>query len=222
MKQNLIVFEGVDGSGKSTQLSLFCRRLSAQDTPFHKLVFPQYQNPSSTLIRMYLEGDFGANPAEVNPYAASSFFAADRFASFVQVWKPIYESGTLIVSDRYTTSNAIHQAVKCPPVQREEFMHWLCDFEYEKMRLPEPNLVFYLDMPEEIARNLITLRGDEHKVARDIHEENDAYLAACRACGALAADVLGWKKISCADKNGNLRTPEDIHEEIWSQVQTYL
>ena len=149
MAGRLIVFEGTDGSGKSTQFRALCDRAARSGHSFQKLVFPQYSEPSSALIRMYLGGEFGSHPGDVNPYAASSFYAVDRYASFKKVWGTFYQSGGLVLTDRYTTSNAVHQAVKCAPEEREAFLRWLDDFEHHKMGLPRPDLVLYLDMPTD-------------------------------------------------------------------------
>ena len=147
MSGRLIVFEGTDGSGKSTQFRLLCRRMEEEGHPFHRLVFPRYDQPSSALIRMYLAGEFGSRPEDVNAYAASSFYAVDRYASWKQDWGSCYRKGGLVLSDRYTTSNAVHQACKLPEGEWEAFFRWLDDFEHGKLGLPRPDLVLYLDMP---------------------------------------------------------------------------
>ena len=141
MSGTLIVFEGTDGSGKSTQFQALCQRVTRLGQEFQKLVFPQYSEPSSALIRMYLNGEFGPHPEDVNPYAASAFYAVDRYASFKKVWGDYYQGGGLILTDRYTTSNAVHQTVKCPPQERGDFLRWLDDFEHTKLGLPRPDLV---------------------------------------------------------------------------------
>ena len=132
----LIVIEGTDGSGKSTQFRLLTQRLNQEGKAFEQLVFPQYSEPSSALIRMYLGGEFGTHPGDVNAYAASAFFAVDRYASFQKVWGQYYKDGGLIVSDRYTTSNAVHQASKEPEEKRADFLAWLYDFEYDNLGFP--------------------------------------------------------------------------------------
>ena len=129
MKGSLIVLEGTDGSGKSTQFSRLCRRMEEAGAPFHRIVFPQYQEPSSALVRMYLGGEFGSHPSDVNPYAASTFYAVDRYASYKKVWGEDYRAGKRILSDRYTTSNAVHQTGKLPEEEWEGFLRWLFDFE---------------------------------------------------------------------------------------------
>lgn len=216
MAGRLIVFEGTDGSGKSTQFSRLCSRLDCMGRTYQKLVFPQYDQPSSALIRMYLGGEFGSHPSDVNPYAASSFYAVDRYASFQKVWGTDYESGGLILTDRYTTSNAVHQAVKCSPQDRGDFLRWLDDFEHNKMGLPRPDLVLYLDMPTEQAVRLLRSREANTHTKADIHELDTSYLSACRECALQAAGLLGWHVISCVNTQGILRSIEDIHQEIWS------
>ena len=222
MAGKLIVFEGTDGSGKSTQFGELCRRLDGMGREYRKLVFPQYNEPSSALIRMYLGGEFGNKPSDVNPYAASAFYAVDRYASLKKVWGAYYEEGGLILTDRYTTSNAVHQAVKCAPEDRPAFLRWLDDFEHDKMGLPRPDLVIYLDMPTQKAVELLRSREAATHTKADIHELDTGYLADCRACALQAAQVLGWKKISCLDAEDALRPIRDIHEEIWSLAAPLL
>lgn len=146
----LIVIEGTDGSGKSTQFRLLTQRLENENIAFQKIVFPQYSEPSSALIRMYLGGEFGTNPSDVNAYAASSFYAIDRYASYKKIWGQWYEQGGLVICDRYTTSNAVHQASKEPEDRRQEFLKWLYDFEYDRLGLPRPDLTLYLDVPTDL------------------------------------------------------------------------
>ena len=222
MRGRLIVFEGTDGSGKSTQFQRLCQRLDGMGREYQKLVFPQYGEPSSALIRMYLGGEFGSSPQDVNPYAASAFYAVDRYASLKKVWGDFYREGGLILTDRYTTSNAVHQAVKCAPEERAAFLRWLDDFEHEKMGLPRPDGVIYLDMPTEKAVELLRARETATQTQADIHELDTGYLAACRESALQAAQLLGWKVIRCLDDGGNLRSIEEIHDEVWSLVSGLL
>lgn len=217
----LIVIEGTDGSGKSTQSQLLTARLDAQQVPFRKLVFPRYSEPSSTLIRMYLQGQFGTDPSDVNSYAASAFYAVDRYASYKQDWGKWYEAGGLVLSDRYTTSNAVHQAAKERPEDREAYLHWLYDFEYSRLGLPRPDLTIYLDVPTDFTETLMRRREQETQTKADIHEQDMAYLATCRESGRFAADYYGWTVIDCV-RDGVMRTIEDIHEEIFSHVKKLL
>ena len=191
----LIVFEGVDGSGKSTQYERLCGYLKAQGVPFRNLVFPRYSEPSSALIRMYLAGEFGDKPGDVNAYAASAFFAVDRYASYIQDWREYYQSGGLIVTDRYTTSNAVHQASKLNPGEREGFLHWLSDFEYGRMGLPAPDLVLFVDVELETALAHLRRREAETHTQADIHERDDSYLAASIEAARTAAKLYGWKRL---------------------------
>ena len=222
MQGKLIVFEGTDGSGKSTQFRLLCDRLTRDGTAFQKLVFPQYSEPSSALLRMYLAGEFGSHPSDVNPYAASTFYAVDRYAAWKKVWGESYRSGGLILSDRYTTSNAVHQGGKLPPEEQPAFFDWLFDFEYRKLGLPEPDAVIYLDMPTEQSVRLLRSREEATHTKGDIHEVDTAYLALCRQTALRAAGHYGWKRISCVDETGGIRPIEAIHEEIWSLVSPLL
>ena len=218
MAGKLIVFEGTDGSGKSTQFQKLCRRVSQEGRSFQKLVFPQYGEPSSALIRMYLNGEFGSHPGDVNPYAASAFYAVDRYTSYQKVWGAFYRRGGLVLTDRYTSSNAVHQTVKCPPEERGGFLRWLDAFEHTKLGLPRPDLVLYLDMPTEQAVELLRRREAATHTHGDIHETDTGYLAACRACALQAARLLGWTVIPCVDGAGRLRAVEDIEAEVWSKA----
>ena len=217
----LIVIEGTDGSGKSTQFKKLTDRLTAEGTEFQKLVFPQYSEPSSALIRMYLGGEFGKDPSNVNAYAASAFYAVDRYASYKKAWGQWYNDGGLILSDRYTTSNAVHQASKEAPEQRQEFLRWLYEFEYDKLGLPKPDLVIYLDVPTAFTEQLMRGREAATGTHADIHEKDTAYLATCRETGRAAAEYYGWQIINCV-KDGQMRSIEDIHEEIYAHVRKCL
>ena len=213
----LIVIEGTDGSGKSTQFRLLSEHLQNDGVSFKHLVFPRYQEESSALIRMYLGGQFGSNPSDVNAYAASSFYAVDRFASYKMDWGNWYENGGLVLSDRYTTSNAVHQASKEAPEDRHAFWSWLYDFEYDKLGLPRPDLIIYLDVPTDFTEKLMRQRESSTGTTADIHEKDLSYLATCRETGRSAAQFYGWKVISCV-RDGAMRSIEDIHEEIYRTV----
>ena len=217
----LIVFEGTDGSGKSTQFELLAKRLEAEQIGFQRLRFPQYEEPSSALIRMYLGGAFGDDPKAVNAYAASTFYAVDRYASYQRVWKDYYQGGGLVVSDRYTTSNAVHQGSKVPEGERAEFFRWLYDLEYDRMGLPRPDLVVLLDMPVELSEQLMRKREKSTGTHADIHERDEDYLKKCRDVALHAAKYYGWRTVSCA-KDGAIRGVEDIHEEVYAIVKSCL
>lgn len=209
----LITLEGLDGSGKATQTRLLYDELAGRGIKARLVSFPNYSEASSAPVKMYLDGEFGKNPGDVNAYAASSFFAVDRYASFVKHWRADYQSGTLILADRYTTSNIIYQMSKLPKKQWNEFITWLCDFEYGKLGLPKPELTIYLDMEPEISQRLLDKRycGDIKK--KDIHESNTAYLSDCRESAAYAARLLNWRTVNCVE-NGKLKSAESIHTMI--------
>lgn len=213
----LIVIEGTDGSGKSTQFKALTERLQSEGTAFKTLVFPRYSEPSSALIRMYLGGEFGTNPSDVNAYAASAFYAVDRFASYKQDWGQWYHNGGVIVSDRYTTSNAVHQTSKEPKEKQGEFLRWLYEFEYDKLGLPRPDLTIYLDVPTAFTEKLMRHREASTNTKADIHEQDMDYLATCRETGRAAAKFYNWTIIDCV-KDGQMRSIEDIHEEIYAKV----
>lgn len=217
MQGKLIVIEGTDGSGKSTQYAALCRRLEESGAPFRRGVFPRYQEESSALVRLYLRGAFGRKPGDVNAYAASTFYAVDRFAAYRQDWGRWYEQGGLVLCDRYTTSNAVHQAAKLAPEAREAFWRWLYEFEFDRLGLPRPDLVLYLDMPTGLTVQLLRSREEATGTTADIHEQDGAYLAACRQAAGQAADTLGWVRVPCTH-GGTLRSIEEIHEEIWQNV----
>ena len=217
----LIVIEGTDGSGKSTQFKKLTERMANEGKNFKTLVFPQYSEPSSALIRMYLGGEFGTNPSDVNAYAASAFYAVDRYASFKKDWGKWYEEGGLILSDRYTTSNAVHQASKEAPEDRAEFLRWLYEFEYDKLGMPKPDLIIYLDVPTAFTEKLMRHREAATNTSADIHEKDLTYLATCREMGRTAAQYYGWSTVQCV-KDDEMRTIEDIHEEIYGLVTACL
>ena len=217
----LIIFEGLDGSGKGTQTKLTADRLRQRCAELRQITFPNYESNSSALVKMYLAGEFGEHPDDVNAYAASTFYAVDRFASYQRVWKNDYASGGLILSDRYTTSNAVHQGGKLEGKAREEFFSWLYDLEFNRMGLPKPDLVLWLDMPVEIAETLMRRRERDTSTKADIHERDDGYLHKCREVAQQAADYFGWTRVSCV-RDGKLRSIEDIHSEIWALVEKEL
>ena len=217
----IIVIEGTDGSGKSTQFRLLTQRLKEENTAFKTLVFPQYSEPSSALIRMYLGGEFGTKPSDVNAYAASAFYAVDRYASYKKVWGQWYENGGLVLSDRYATSNAVHQASKEPEEKQAEFLQWLYEFEYDRLGLPAPDLTIYLDVPTDFTEKMMRSREAATNTHADIHEQDLNYLATCRRTGKAAARFYNWTVLDCV-RDGAMRSIEDIHEEIYRHVLNCL
>ncbi|MBQ6714615.1 MAG: deoxynucleoside kinase [Clostridia bacterium] len=213
----LIVIEGLDGCGKSTQLELLPKALKEKNIDCKSVSFPDYSSDSSALVKMYLAGRFGDKPGDVNAYAASVFYSVDRYASYKEVWGEFYESGGTVVSGRYTTSNAIHQTSKLPREQWEDFLNWLYDFEYNKIGIPKPDKVIFLDMPVEVSQKLLSNRyeGDEEK--KDIHESDIEYLNNCRKAAKFTADYSGWTTIPCSE-NGEPRSIADIAADILEEV----
>lgn len=214
----LLVLEGLDGSGKGTQTQLLLEKLTSRSEKaggpgVRKVTFPDYNSPSSALVKMYLNGEFGSDPQAVNAYAASTFYAVDRFASFQKDWKADYEQGKTILADRYATSNYIYQMGKLPESQWEDYLSWVEDLEYGKLGLPKPDRVIFLDMPIEISQKLLSQRyhGDEEK--KDIHESHLEFLRRCALCARFAGERLGWSMISCAEGTEPLPV-EEIHQRV--------
>lgn len=220
-KGKLIVLEGIDGSGKSTQYRRLCQRMENDKIDYNHIVFPRYDKESSALLRLYLGGAFGTDPGDVNAYTASTFYAVDRFASYRDDWGKIYENGGLILSDRYTTSNAVHQGCKLPDDELPDFFNWLADLEYVKMGLPRPDLVIYLDVDVETSLKRMKHRQEKTNTTADIHEKDVAYLENCLRVADKAADFYGWTRIPFK-KNGVERELEEKHEQIYSIIKNAL
>lgn len=213
MKGTLIVLEGIDGSGKETQASLLEKKLKEKGSEVMHISFPDYKSPSSALVKMYLKGDFGKNPEDVNPYAASLFYAVDRFASYRMKWKDFYQKGGIIIADRYTTSNMVHQMTKYEDKKaRKDFLSWLEKTEYEELELPVPDLVILLDIPLRVSENLVKERARQGG-SMDIHEQHLDYLRKCHDAYQELVSLYGWKRIPCTEE-GKLRTIEDIGKDV--------
>lgn len=211
----LIVLEGVDSSGKQTQTEKLFTYLS-QNHPTKKITFPDYDSDSSALVRLYLSGAFGEKANDVSPYAASTFYAADRYASYKIKWEEFHQKGGTVVCDRYTTSNMVHQAAKLDSlIEKDAFLEWLYDFEYNKMGLPMPDVVFFLDMPPLYAEKLMSERANKFsgESTKDIHERDHSHLQKAYDNAVYVAKKYDWKFISCV-KDGEIRTIDSIHEEI--------
>lgn len=221
MKGKLIVFEGTDGSGKATQANMMAQRLQAEGYPLREIDFPRYGNPFAEPARLYLAGALGDHPGDVNAYAASTLFAVDRYASYKEDWGKDYEAGRVILANRYTTSNAVHQASKLATEEQAEYVRWLFDLEYDRLGLPRPDMVIYLDMPTDLSEGMLRRREAATGTTADIHERDDAYLRRCRTCAREIAEQQGWQCISCA-RHGHVRSVEDIHEEAWELVKALL
>ena len=213
MAGKLIVIEGLDGSGKATQTEKLYQTLKNSGEDVLKLSFPNYESDSSALVKMYLDGTFGKNADDVNAYAASSFYAVDRVAGFLEFWKKDYYQGKIILADRYVTSNIIYQMSKVEENVRDAFIEWTEDYEYNKLALPKPSVVIYLDVAPEISQRLMTSRYNGDETKKDIHEKNVKFLLSCRECAMYAAKKSGWNVISCTE-NGEMRTVDDIAKDI--------
>ena len=214
-KGKLIVLEGIDGSGKSAQYRRLCARMENDGIAYTHIVFPRYDKESSSLIRMYLSGQFGTKPGDVNAYAASTFYAVDRYASYRTDWGKIYENGGLILSDRYTTSNAVHQGSKLSDEELPAFFDWLQDLEYGKMGLPQPDLVIYLDVDVETSLARMRRRQQKTHTSADIHEKDKNYLARCLHTAGMAAEHYGWTRVPFL-KDGKERDVDEKNREIYS------
>ncbi|MGN0675204.1 MAG: dTMP kinase [Oscillospiraceae bacterium] len=216
----LIVIDGLDGSGKTTQFDIIKEKLSLNYN-IKAISFPDYENPSSSLVKMYLNGEISKNAEDINAYAASSFYAVDRYASYKMFWEKNYKNGDLIFASRYVSSNAIHQMVKLPENEWDKYLEWLSDYEYVKLELPKPDLVIFLDMPVEISQKLMSGRYNGDESRKDIHEANVAYLHSCRKSALYAAEKLGWKVVKCS--SGKEALPiEEVTENLLSLIKEVL
>ena len=218
-KGKLIILEAGDASGKATQTRLLTERLEHEGRDVRRVAFPDYESESSALVKMYLSGKFGGSADDVNPYAASTFFAVDRFASFRLKWRAFYEKGGIVIADRYTTSNLVHQAVKLDSaIERAQYREWLLDFEYVKLGLPRPDCVVFLDMASEVSDRLLELRKER---GEDIHEMDKAYLHKCHAMYQEVAALYAWERVVCSS-GGKPRRVAAIADDVYKAVIKYL
>lgn len=211
----LMVIDGLDGCGKSTQLELLDAALRERAVEYKQISFPDYAQPSSALVKMYLGGELGGSASAVNAYAASSFYAVDRYASFTRFWADDYRSGTPIVAARYVTSNAIHQMTKLDRSEWDAYLDWLSDYEYDKLGLPRADCVVFLDMPIEVSQKLLEKRYQGDVSQKDIHERDVGYLHSCREAALFAARKQGWHVVACSDGENPL-SMEEIHQQLMS------
>lgn len=222
MKGKLIIIEAGDGCGKATQTKALFEHLQRDGRRIRQVEFPDYGSQSSALIKLYLKGEFGKHADDVNAYAASTFFAVDRYASFRMNWKKDYDEGAIILADRYTTSNMVHQAVKIrDQKERQLFLDWLWDFEFSKMGLPIPDAVVFLDVPPQISNELIAKRAQAEHSVKDIHEADQEYLKRCYGAYQELVGKYDWLKIDCT-KDGQLKTVEEIHQAVYEAVSKRL
>ena len=224
-KGKLFVIDGTDGSGKQTQFKKLQERLDKENIEYKTVSFPNYDSPSSSLVKMYLSGEFGKNAKGISPYIASTFYAADRYATFKTGYEEYYKNGGIILADRYTTANMVHQAGKIDDEEeREKFLNWLWDFEFNLYGLPVPTEVFFLNMPVDKALELIKDRdnkftGDSKK---DIHESDRNHLIDAHNAACSVSKKYNWYEIKCVNEKQEVRTIEDIHEQIYNEIIKHI
>nr|WP_314278647.1 thymidylate kinase [uncultured Peptostreptococcus sp.] len=222
MQGSVFVIEsGTDGSGKATQTNLLYERLKSEGYKVMKVSYPNYNSDSSALVKMYLRGDFGKKADDVDAYIASTFYAADRYASYKSEWEEFYKNGGIIIADRYTTSNMVHQASKMNDIdQRNSFLDWLDKYEYDLYKLPRPKKVFFLDVPVEVSQDLIKDRNNKftNDSQKDIHESDVDYLKKTYENSKFVADKYQWNIVNCIGQDGQIKSVDKIHQEIYSKV----
>lgn len=224
MKGSFIVIEGGDGSGKATQAKKLYSRLKDDGKVVRKIEFPDYKSPSSGLIKMYLNGEFGTTPDDVSPYVASTFYAVDRYASYKKYWGDFYANGGIIIADRYTTSNMIHQGAKIEDkAEREKYLNWLWDFEFNMFGLPVPDCVIFLDVPPVYTQKIIKNRHNKYtgRKNKDIHERDREYMKKVYEASLTIANRYGWHRICCIE-DGHMLSIDDIHKQIYSIIRQKL
>ena len=217
-KGKLIVIDGLDGSGKSTQLEITEKKLIELGHQVKTISFPDYNSPSSALVKMYLGGEFSDNPNDINAYAASSFYAVDRYASYHKYWKKFYENGYIILAARYVSSNAIHQMSKVEQENWDSYIKWLYDYEYKKLGIPEADSVIFLDMTIEASQKFLSKRYDGDESKKDIHESDISYLQNCRKSALYASEKLNWNVVECCTDNAPLSINE-ISDKILTIIK---
>jgi dTMP kinase len=213
-----IVIDGLDGSGKGTQTDILVEKLKSEGKRVRTLSFPVYENDSSMFVRMYLDGKFGKNPSDTNAFAASMFFACDRYISFKTDWlKDIEDPDTYVIANRYTSANAVHQLSKLPREEWDEFLKWLWDFEFSRLCLPVPDATIYLELPPALSLSLVRSRSAETGRKMDIHELDTSYMEKCYDAALFSCKALGWKQIKCYEGD-KIRTIDDISKQIYDEV----
>ncbi|MDR1364265.1 MAG: deoxynucleoside kinase [Oscillospiraceae bacterium] len=219
----IIVFEGLDGSGKRTQSEILTKKLLLKNFDAKLISMPNYESLSSGPIRIYLNRELGENACEVNAYAASSFFAVDRFINYIKYWKNFYEKeNSIVICDRYTTSNMIYQLAKINKKDRDKFLDWLVEYEYQKLKIPKPDLVIYLKVPIEISQNLLKSRYCGNYFKQDLHEFDKNYLKQCEIAAQYLAEKYSWQIIDCSANGCEIDKLEEISEKIWNIIYSKI
>ena len=220
----IIVIEGTDSSGKETQSNIIFEKLKERNLNVRKISFPNYESPACTPVKMYLAGEFGEDPVKINPYPISTMYAIDRYASFKQDWENFYNDGGIIITDRYTTSNMVHQASKIEVYNEKlEYLNWLEDLEYDKIKIPRPDVVIFLNMPTEFAIKLMESRKNKitGEMKKDIHEKNHEYLKKSHDNAREVAKLQNWVEVMCVEKD-RIKTIEEIGEEVFNIVMRVI
>lgn len=217
MKGKIIVFEGLDGSGKCTQSKLLFEYLKKRRENVHWESIPNYNSSSSSPIKMYLNKEITNNLYDINEYSTSSFFAVDRVINYFQTWKKIYENGSIIICDRYSTSNMIYQLAKTKKSKWDEFLEWVEDYEYNKLTLPSPDMVIYLKVPIKISQDLIKKRSSP-----DLYESNKDFLKKCSEAADYSSKKFNWNVINCSQNGEKIDSIEEISEKIVNIVEKTL
>lgn len=224
MKGKLIVIDGNDSSGKQTQTAMLYKRLKNEGINIRKVEYPNYNSDSSLFVKMYLNGKLGKDINDVNCYAASILYTIDRFISFKKEWEEYYNNGGIILADRYTTSNMIHQTAKLDNIEeKNKYLDWLLDLEFNKINIPEPDCIIFLDMPLSFSKKLMETRNNKinDSSIKDIHEQNLNYLEKCYQNGKYVANKYNWEEISCVQDN-KIKTVVEINEEIYNKIKKFL
>lgn len=217
MDSRLIVIEGLDGGGKTTQLEL----LKKEYPNFRFITFPNYNSPSGEIVTDYLQGKYREDDKSVSAFTASCFYAVDRYISFKTDWGKDFYEGETVISARYVSSNAMYQMTKLPKERWDEYMNWLFDLEYNKFGMPKPFGTIFLDMPVEVSRKLLLKRygGDSSKM--DLHESNINFMRDCRRAAHYVAEKEGWSIIDCAG-DGEALPIDVIHRSVKNKIEELL
>lgn len=227
--KKIFVIEGTDGSGKQTQTQKIYERLLKENRKVFKTSFPNYDSQSSGPVKEYLSGNISKNPDDISAKAASMFYAVDRYITYKENIEKYYlDNETIILFDRYVSSNLLHQGGKILKLTNDyskldEFANWISEREFKDLALPEPTQVFFLYVPVEYTLKLMKERANKftHDSKKDIHEMDTEHLKNAAKSGLYLAKKLGWYIVDCV-KDGKLRTIEDIHNEIYNVIESKL